>query len=86
MTICAAVVIFSFLVLERLTERFLPRHEQKRRIVLVLLLVTVAGLALLGFVFRWKGFRPVAGAVGLSVVVVAIGAEIFQRTEEAERE
>ena len=86
LTICAAVVIFSFLVLERLTERFLPRHEQKGKIVLVLLLVTAAGLVLLGLVFRWKGFRPIAGVVGLSVVVAAIGAEIFQRGGEAERE
>jgi hypothetical protein len=50
--------------------------------VLPVLLVTASGLVLLGLVFPWKAFDPVAGLVGLSVVVLAIGAEVFRRTEE----
>ncbi len=83
LTICAAVVIFSFLVFERLTGRFVtPREKWKIRAVLPLLLVTAAAVGLLAFVLHWKAFDPVAGAVGLSAVVLAIGAEIFHRTEE----
>jgi hypothetical protein len=83
LTICAAVVIFSFLVFERLTER-LVRPSAKRGFptALPLLLVTAAGLVVLGFVFPWKAFDPVAGLVGLSIVVLAIGAEVFQRPGE----
>ena len=79
LTICAAVVIFSFLVLEKLTERLVPAAGKAedpspaappaghgRR-----------GRASRGRLFRWKGFDPVAGAVGLSVVVLAIGAELW---------
>jgi uncharacterized membrane protein len=79
LTIAAAVVIFSFLVLEKLTERLVPPQEKKGfRAVLPLLLVTAAGAALLGIaLLRWRGFVPVAGMAGLSVVVVAIGAELL---------
>jgi len=79
LTIAAAVVIFSFLVLEKLTERLVPPQEKKGfRAVLPLLLVTAAGAALLGIaLLRWRGFEPVAGMAGLSVVVVAIGAELL---------
>ena len=79
LTIAAAVVIFSFLVLEKLTERLVPPQEKKGfRAVLPLLLVTAAGVALLGIaLLRWRGFEPVAGMAGLSVVVVAIGAELL---------
>jgi hypothetical protein len=48
--------------------------------MLPLLLVTAAAIALLIVVLRWKAFNPIAGAVGLSAVVLAIGAEIFERT------
>jgi hypothetical protein len=82
LTICAAVVIFSFLVFERLTERLLPRTRKRWKTMLPVLLVTASGLVLLGLVFPWKAFDPVAGLVGLSVVVLAIGAELFRRTEE----
>ena len=83
LTICAAVVIFSLLIFEKLTERLLlPQGQQRFRKVLPLLLVTAAGLLLLGIVILWKAFDPVAGLVGLSVVVLAIGAEVFQRTGE----
>jgi len=87
LTIAAAVVIFSFLVLEKLTERLVPPQEKKGfRAVLPLLLVTAAGVALLGIaLLRWRGFEPVAGMAGLSVVVVAIGAELLTggRSESA---
>jgi hypothetical protein len=83
LTICAAVVIFSFLVFEKLTERLIrPSAKRGLRKALPLLLVTAAGLVVLGMVFPWKAFDPVAGLVGLSVVVLAIGAEIFLRPGE----
>jgi hypothetical protein len=85
LTIAAAVVIFSFLVLEKLTERLVPPQEKKGfRAVLPLLLVTVAGAAALGIaLLRWRGFEPVAGMAGLSVVVVAIGAELLRKERGA---
>ena len=80
LTICAAVVIFSFLVFERLTGRLVTPPGRKRfKAMLPLLLVTAAAIALLIVVLRWKAFNPIAGAVGLSAVVLAIGAEIFER-------
>ena len=81
LTIAAAVVIFSFLVLEKLTERLVPPQENKGfRAVLPLLLVTGAGAAALGIaLLRWRGFDPVAGMAGLSVVVLAIGAELLAK-------
>ena len=81
LTIAAAVVIFSFLVLEKLTERLVPPQEKKGfGAVLPLLLVTAAGAAALGIaLLRWRGFEPVGGMAGLSVVVLAIGAELLSR-------
>ena len=80
LTICAAVVIFSFLVFEKLTVRLVaPRERWKIRAILPLLLVTAAAVGLLLVVFHWKAFDPVAGAIGLSAVVLAIGGEIFER-------
>jgi hypothetical protein len=81
LTIAAAVVIFSFLVLEKLTERLVPPQEKKGfRAVLPLLLVTGGGAAALGIaLLRWKGFEPIAGMAGLSVVVLAIGAELLRK-------
>ncbi len=82
LTICAAVVIFSFLVFEKLTVRLVtPREKWRIRALLPLLLVTAAAVALLLVVFHWKAFDPIAGAVGLSTVVLAIGAEIFRKGE-----
>jgi hypothetical protein len=80
LTIAAAVVIFSFFVLEKLTERLVPPQEKKGwKAVLPLLLVTAAGAAIVGTaVLRWRGFEPVAGIAGLSVVVAAIGAELLK--------
>jgi len=80
LTIAAAVVIFSFLVLEKLTERLVPPQEKKGlKAVLPLLLVTAAGAVLLGVaLLRWRGFEPVAGMAGLSVVVVAIVLELLR--------
>ena len=80
LTICAAVVIFSFLVFEKLTVRLVtPQEKWRIRALLPLLLVTAAAVALLLFVFHWKAFDPIAGAVGLSTVVLAIGAEIWSK-------
>ena len=81
LTISAAVVIFSFLVLERLTERLVPRQSKPGlRTLLPLLLVTAASFVLLGLVlWRWKGFDAVAGAAGLSVVVLAVIPEIWRK-------
>jgi hypothetical protein len=80
LTIAAAVVIFSFLVFEKLTGRLVPQQnpEDRRsmRALAPLLLVTAASLVVFGIVvFRWKGFDPIAGAVGLSTAVLAIVPE-----------
>jgi hypothetical protein len=81
LTIAAAVVIFSFLVFERLTDRLGPREadtDSRHRFLTTvpLLLVTIASLVLFGIVlFRWKGFDPIAGAVGLSTALLAIVPE-----------
>jgi hypothetical protein len=85
LTITAAVVIFSFLVLEKLTERLVPPQEKKGfRAVLPLLLVTGAGAAVLGIaLLRWRGFEPIAGMAGLSVVVVSVGAELLRKERGA---
>ncbi len=83
LTICAAVVIFSFLVFEKLTGRLVtPREKWKIRAVVPLLAVSAAAVGLLAFVLHWKAFDPIAGAVGLSAVVLAIGAEVFHGAEE----
>lgn len=80
LTICAGVVIFSFLVFEKLTERLVfPRESRGMRGLVPLLLVTAGAVLLLWVVLRWKAFDPVAGAVGLSAVVLGIAAEIFRR-------
>lgn len=81
LTICAAVVISSFLVLEKATERLVPGlGKADKRTLIPLLLVTLASFALLGVVlWRWKGFDPAAGAVGLSVVVLAVIPELWTR-------
>jgi len=79
LTISAAVVIFSFLAFEKLTERLVHRQAKSslRRLV-PLLLVTMGSLVLLSVVLlRWKGFDPVAGAAGLSVVVAAVVPELW---------
>lgn len=79
LTICAAVVIFSFLVFEKLTGRLVaPKEKWKIRAFLPLLLVTAVSVGLLVAAFHWKSFDAIAGAVGLSAVVLAIAGEIFQ--------
>ena len=81
LTIAAAVVIFSFLVFERLTERLVLKQESGSiRVWLPPLLVTVASIALFGvLLLYWKGFEPLAGAVGLSCVVLAIVLEVWEK-------
>jgi preprotein translocase subunit Sss1 len=79
LTICASVVLSSFLVLEKATHRIASTAAKPRWKTLVpLLLVTAVSFALLGLVlWRWKGFEPIAGAIGLSVVVIAIIPELW---------
>jgi hypothetical protein len=81
LTICAAVVIFSFLVLEKLLDRLGPRQAKVGiRALVPLLLVTGGSFVLLALVlWRWKGFDPVAGAIGLSMVVLAVVPEVWRR-------
>jgi len=80
LTICAAVVIFSFLVFEKLTGRLVaPGGKGKIRALFPLLLVTAVSVGLLVVALRWKGFDPIAGFAGLSAVVLAIAGEIFER-------
>ncbi len=78
LTICAAVVIFSFLVIEKLTGRIGSPGRTRWRTAIPLLLVTAAAVILLVVLFRWKAFDPVAAAIGLSTVVLAIVAEAFR--------
>lgn len=87
LTICAAVVIFSFLVFEKLTESLVSQQAGAAgaRRTLLLLLVTGASAALLAVVLRWKAFEPVAGFLGLSAVVLGIVAEIFERGQRSEQ-
>jgi len=77
LTIAAAVVISSLLVLEKLTERLVPPQAKHGiRALGPLLLVTAASLLLLGVAaFRWEGFSLAGGAVGISAVVAAVVGE-----------
>ena len=82
LTICAAVVIFSFLVFEKLTGRLVSpadrEGKRKGRARIPLLLVTAVSVGLLVVALQWKGFDPIAGFAGLSAVVLAVAGEIFQ--------
>lgn len=80
LTIGAAVVISSLLVLEKLTERLVPPQAKHGiRALIPFLLVTAASVLLLGVAaFRWKGFSMAAGAAGVSVAVAAIVLEGFE--------
>ena len=77
LTMAAAVVIFSLLVLEKLTERLVPPQAKHGiRALVPFLLVTAASVLLLGTVaFRWKGFSLAGGAGGVSAAVAAIVLE-----------
>ncbi|MGE5413938.1 MAG: hypothetical protein ACM3NW_07180 [Syntrophomonadaceae bacterium] len=83
LTIAAAVVVFSVLVLEKLTDRLvLPQARSGFRRLVPFLLVTAASVLLLGVAaFRWKDFSLAGGAVGISVAVAAVVAEGFVREE-----
>ncbi len=86
LTIGAAVVVFSLLVLEKLTERLVPPQAKHGiRALGPLLLVTAASLALLGLAaFRWSGFSLAGGAAGISAVVAAVVLEGFERDRRGE--
>ena len=81
LTIGAAVVISSLLVLEKLTERLVPPQAKHGiRALVPFLLVTAASVLLLGVAaFRWKGFSLAGGAAGVSVAVAAVVLEGFER-------
>lgn len=81
LTIAAAVVVFSVLVLEKLTERLvLPQAKTGFRRLVPFLLVTAASVLLLGVAaFRWKDFSLTGGAIGISVAVAAVVSEGFVR-------
>ena len=82
LTICAAVVVSSFLALEKMIDRLAagPGGRSERRKLVPLILVTLSSFALLGLVlWKWKGFVPAAGAAGLSVVMLAIVPEVWAR-------
>ncbi len=83
LTIAAAVVVFSVLVLEKLTDRLvLPQARSGFRRLVPFLLVTAASVLLLGVAaFRWKDFSLAGGAIGISVAVAAVVAEGFVREE-----
>ena len=84
LTIAAAVVVFSVLVLEKLTDRLvLPQAKSGLRRLVPFLLVTAASVLLLGVAaFRWKDFSLAGGAIGISVAVAAVVAEGFVREEK----
>jgi hypothetical protein len=77
----AAVVIFSLLVLEKLTERLVPPQARHgiRALVPFLLAMGASVLVLGAAAFRWDGFDPIGGAAGVSAVVAAIVVEGFVR-------
>jgi len=85
LTIAAAVVIFSLLVLEKLTERLVPSQAKHGiRTLVPFLLVTAASALLLGVAaFRWKGFSLAGGVAGVTVPVAAVVMEgLFRRRGE----
>ncbi len=76
LTISAAVVIVSFLVLEKVTAWLVvPRSGLRVRDVAVPAGEFLGLLLILAGIFQWKGFRVVAGLAGFSVVVAAILVE-----------
>ena len=81
LTIAAAVVVFSLLVLEKLTERLVPPQAKHGiRALAPFLLVTAASVLLLGVAaFRWNGFSLAGGAAGVTVAVAAVIWEGFGR-------
>jgi len=81
LTICAAVVLSSFLALEKFVGRLAPAPEKPGwRKLAPFLMVMLGSFALLGVVlWRWKEFDPVAGAAGISVAVLSIVPEVWRR-------
>jgi hypothetical protein len=81
LTICTAVVISSFLALEKFVGRLAPAPEKPGwRKLAPFLMVTLVSFTLLGIVlWRWKQFDPVAGAAGISVAVLGIVPEAWRR-------
>lgn len=79
LTMAAAVVIFSLLVLDKLTERLVPPQAKHGiRALVPFLLVTGASVLLLGAAaYRWTEFSVAGGAVGVTAAVAAVVTEGF---------
>jgi len=76
LTIGAAVVIFNFYVLEKVTGKLLtPRTGYRVSDFAVPAGGAISLFLLLGAILKWKAFNLPAGLAGLSVIVVAIGVE-----------
>ena len=76
LTIGAALAIFNFFILERVTARLLvPRTGARFSDYAVPGGALGFVLLLLAVILKWKGFDLVPGMAGLSVIVLAIGAE-----------
>lgn len=79
LTIAAAIVIFSFLGLEKAAGRlFTPRIGTRFRDFAIPTAGFLALLLLLTLVLSWKGFHVIAGLAGFSVVVAAIVVETLR--------
>jgi hypothetical protein len=81
LTICAAVVVSSFLALEKFVGRLAPAPEKPGwRKLAPFLMIMLGSFVLLGVVlWRWKEFDPAAGAAGISVAVLGIVPEVWRR-------
>ena len=79
LTASAGLVIFSFYFLERITAKILvPRIGMRPVDFLVPVAGFLAVAAILLAMLRWKQFDLLAGLVGFSVVVLAIGVEALR--------
>ena len=81
LTMAAAVVIFSLLVLDKLTERLVPPQAKHGiRALVPFLLVMGASVLLLGAAaIRWTEFSVAGGAVGVTAAVAAVVTEGFMK-------
>ena len=80
LTAGAALVIFSFYFLERITGKILvPRIGMRLSDFLVPAGGLVVVAAVVVAMLRWKGFDLLAGLVGFSVIVLAIGVEALRQ-------
>ena len=79
LTAAAGLVIFSFYFLERITAKILvPRIGMRLSDFMVPAVGFLAVAAILLAMLRWKRFDLLAGVIGFSVVVLAIGVEALR--------